>query len=243
MRIEESLLGLERPLAHLAKHPADGLVNEVMGIAEQDLGDRERVGIVVFQEKIMRRDDGDALVPEILRSREPVQDASVFLVFKKIRPENISRRAVHQIPAVHPSPVSEIKTGDARAFLLVFLLVRLGKSPHEDRQRDRTALVDPVLMKLRHLRQGKVGKFLRDDGMLRRAEAEEDIAFAILAFARLEKARRGQRADRIGLRLDRLQDLPRRDAGARFHSLLCAAMRPSPSGLRDCIRRSFRRSG
>jgi hypothetical protein len=52
-------------LAHLAEHPADGLVHEVVGMVEMDLGIAEAPGGVAVLRGLPRADHTHALFPKV----------------------------------------------------------------------------------------------------------------------------------------------------------------------------------
>src|SRR5512140_702842 len=52
------------PLAHLAQHPAAGLVDEVVLVAEQAPGDGQGVVEVVVADEVLRGHHGDAALPQ-----------------------------------------------------------------------------------------------------------------------------------------------------------------------------------
>jgi len=71
--LEEQLESTLISFADLAEHPTDGLVNQVLFVVEQSLGDANRVVEFADANEVLCRDDRDASLPQILRSRESVE--------------------------------------------------------------------------------------------------------------------------------------------------------------------------
>jgi len=61
------------PLADLAKHPADSLVDKVFAVVEQALGDLDRVGKIILADEMVGRDNADSPLPEAPRCGESIQ--------------------------------------------------------------------------------------------------------------------------------------------------------------------------
>ena len=77
---QKTLFGLPVAVADLAKHPANGFLNEIVLVLDEHVGDRERVGEVAVPDVVRGRDHRDAPLPHGLRSREtPEKDALAFL--------------------------------------------------------------------------------------------------------------------------------------------------------------------
>ena len=64
MFLEETFLGRAIALANFPQHPADGLVNQIMVVAKQDLGDCQRIVELTLANVVIGRDDRDAPFPE-----------------------------------------------------------------------------------------------------------------------------------------------------------------------------------
>ena len=64
MTLEEGFLDGTITVADFAQHPADGLVDEVVGVVPEDGGDAEGVGEIVLPDEVKGREDGDAAFPQ-----------------------------------------------------------------------------------------------------------------------------------------------------------------------------------
>ena len=111
-------------LAHLAEEPTDGLVHEVVRVVEMVLGVAEGVGSVVGLQRCHRRDDGDALLPEVIAVSEAVHEMKLIL-FRGVRlyeprAENLVAAEVHEVPVVGAAGIGEVEFED--------LLLGLGSS-------------------------------------------------------------------------------------------------------------------
>src|SRR5687767_1806283 len=54
------------PVSHFAQHPPNRLVNQVLAIVDQKLGDRERRPVLAFPDEILGSDHRNPALPEIL---------------------------------------------------------------------------------------------------------------------------------------------------------------------------------
>ena len=67
-------------LAHLAKHPADGLVHEVVGMVEMNLGIAQAPRGVAHLRGLPRADHTHALLPEVGAMGERVEKAQLIVL-------------------------------------------------------------------------------------------------------------------------------------------------------------------
>ena len=100
-------------LAHLAQHPAHGLVHERMGVAEELLGEAQCVGEVVGAQEHPARDHGHALPPQVAARGEAVEDVAAGQCavgggMKQVGAEDFGATEVDEVPVVSGIEVSEV---------------------------------------------------------------------------------------------------------------------------------------
>ena len=100
-------------LAHLAQHPADSLVNQVMPIVEQEPRDLQRGREYSEFDVVKRREDSDPTLPHDLGPGELHERPETSAT--QVAANNVLRRAVDQIPVVDEAGVFEIQPVNALA--------------------------------------------------------------------------------------------------------------------------------
>jgi hypothetical protein len=89
MGSEEACGGCPVAIADLAKHPADGLVNEVFSIADQNSRECERVLELAQPDEMECRHYRDAPAPEIARAGKHVE--RLARTFLEVRADDLAR--------------------------------------------------------------------------------------------------------------------------------------------------------
>lgn len=175
-------------LVDLAQQPAHGLVHEVVGMEEEEVGEGQGVGILAVAHELHGADDGDALLPEAAAAGKVVEERAVAV--QEPVAEELVAAEVHEVPVVDAVGMGEVEVYAAAATVVVTagVLVYL----HQDEEGAEAHLVP---------RRGKgvldVGKgaaaphglhHATGDGHL---DAEEPVAVAVLPGAGLEEPAEG----------------------------------------------------
>jgi hypothetical protein len=135
-------VGFQEPLFHglialadFTQHPANRLVDQIVFVSEQQLGNRERVVVLALLDVVQRREDRDAPLPYGTRLREFVQQRAISLI--QMRADNRIGRCVDEIPVVDVLRVSEVQLVDGvpRRLSTPFVL------PHENQQGEQPFFV------------------------------------------------------------------------------------------------------
>jgi len=119
----------------LPEHQADGFVNQIVFVTDEQLGNRERIIEAVVSDEMLRRDHRDPPLPERLRFREPSQNGPIAI--GEMRADDLRRGAVDEIPVIDPARVSQVQAMNRTADLRV----TSGMLPHENEQRQQPLLV------------------------------------------------------------------------------------------------------
>jgi hypothetical protein len=173
--VEEPAQGRLVALADLAQEPADGLVDQVVAVAEQALGEAQGLGGLAVANQGEGGEDRDAAVPDALRDDEAVEQGAVAAA--DAVGEQVGSRAVHQIPVVDPIAVVEVEAREPLALAGVGAL----EAEAEDRQGDEAVLVDLTRDQALEVGEGGVAMAPRDLPLLGNPDAEQDVALPVAA--------------------------------------------------------------
>ena len=95
-------------LAGFAEEPADGFVNEVVGVVKEDIGDGESIGQLSVADEGHGADDAYALLPQgFAVAGEVVEQAAVFIQ-QPFAQQGIARE-VYQVPVIDILGVGEVE--------------------------------------------------------------------------------------------------------------------------------------
>jgi hypothetical protein len=181
MRFKKSIQDAPIFFADLPQHPADGLVDKIARIIQEQVCESKRIFEIAAIDERERRENGDASFPEILRAGELVQNPAIAI--DEIDSDDARRAEIHEIPIIDPFRVFEVGAVDA----LAFFFLPFFELPHEDEERRQPLLVEFRLEELKDLPERKLGMGPRDDPLGRHHDAEEPVSFAVLPFSGLEE--------------------------------------------------------
>ena len=123
-------------LPRLPQHPAHRLVNQIVLVMEKDVGDSERVAQLTSPDEILRRDNGNATLPQVRRpGQSPKRRATPIL---QIAANDRGSGRVHQIPVVDELRVIEIEAINPPALGVVGVL----EGVHQQEQREQALFVN-----------------------------------------------------------------------------------------------------
>ena len=111
MPSEEIFQGRHVPLADFAEHPADRLVHQVFTVGPERFRDLERVVKVPEPDEMECRQDANPAIPEPGRFGKPVERPAAFV--RKIGPNDLRGRKVHQVPVVDELRIGEVEVVDS----------------------------------------------------------------------------------------------------------------------------------
>lgn len=183
---EEGVEGGEVYFADFAEHPAGGFVDEVVRVVEEDFGDGEGVGEIVLFDEIESAEDGDAFFPERGGVGEFVEDFAV--ASEEPLAEDAWSGDVNQVPVVYVGGVFQVEIDDGfggggvAGFECCFKL--LGG----DDEGSQAKFVVWRVERFFQFRKRKFEEFFCDLALLGDGEAEELVAFGVLAGAGAEEA-------------------------------------------------------
>ena len=215
------------PLAHLAQHPADGFVHQVVRVMQVHFGVAQTPRSLALLQGLPGAHHADALAPEVVAARLRIQNAAlVAQTGRQQQPvaDNFGRGDIDQIPVVGTLGVAQVQRQDFVA------------------PRDGGILLDAaraaLLLELRHQQQqaaqphfmpGRVQE--RDNFVQRRAfrlfchrprlphlDAQKLVAMAVLPRRGLEKTHQ-----HLPLRLVLQRAQMRNDFPCRTHQVLTPA--------------------
>jgi len=108
------------PLPNLAQHPAHGLVDQVFLVAQQFLGDPERIGEIAVTDEPVGRHNADSPLPEAPRFRQAVERfaAPGF----QVAADDLRGGKVYEVPVVDMADVRQVKVVDPLPSGVVALL-------------------------------------------------------------------------------------------------------------------------
>ena len=194
MSIEEPTEGGDvhaRP--HLAQHPPDRLVDEVVFVVEEPLGESKcRLRFSAADARGVG-DHRDAATPHTAGAREAVQEHGLF---REVGPQKVGRGNVHEVPVVHAVEMTQVEPVEPSAFGLV---LRPPEAVHEDDEGEQTLLVDPGGEQASQRRVVGVAEDARQPPHDGHRETNEDIALTVLAGTGLEEPARSPRPFGIGV--------------------------------------------
>lgn len=183
MLVEEGLeVGAAGTLADFAEHPADGFVNEVVFVIEQDLGDGEGVEGFGLLDVVEGGDHGDAAFPEDGGAGEFGEEG--FVAAGEVVADEMLGTDVDQVPVVDAMGVFQIKVVE---FFLVGLIGGV-IAGDEDEEGGEAEFVFGAVEEVFDFLKGEVGEFFGELALLGEGEAQEEVAFAVLAGAGFEEA-------------------------------------------------------
>ena len=99
-------------LAAFAQHTADRLVDEVFVVAEQPLGDRERIVEIIAADEEQRGEDRRASLPEVRRSGEVTEQ--IPRLVDQVATDDVPGTEVDQVPVVDPVDPAEVQVDEGR---------------------------------------------------------------------------------------------------------------------------------
>jgi len=103
----------------LAQQPTVGFVHQVVWMVEQSRCNGEHIVEVANANKGKRRDDGNAIFPQVAAFRQPIQH--IARLIQQERAQNLWRGIVNQVPVVDERCVCQIKISDfASGFCFFF---------------------------------------------------------------------------------------------------------------------------
>ena len=106
--LEPSFEGGAVAFSGFAEEPADGFVDEVVGVVQEDVGDGEGVGELAGADEGHGADDADALFPEgAAVAGEVVEEGAVFV--EEPLPEQGIAAEVDEVPVVDAVDVGEVE--------------------------------------------------------------------------------------------------------------------------------------
>src|SRR5918994_1407519 len=169
-------------LARLAQPAAGGLVDQILLVVEQHLGDPEGVVHIAVPDEEVGADDGGAAFPHVLGARQLVEDLARFV--GQVAADDVRAGHVDQVPVVDPVRASQVEVEQLlpAAFWRPFasgLLVH-------DAEAAGAHLVDRALEQLLDLVRRHLDELLGEREDLPHAHADELVALAVLSLAQLE---------------------------------------------------------
>jgi len=179
MPAQEFLKGAKVFLAGFAQHPAGGLVDQVLGVMEEDFGEREGIVDVTVANEPPGGDDGDAAIPEARRFRQFIEKALV--AGEEPGADDVGRAVVHTVPVADETAVAQVEAKNL--FLASF--AGFQKLNAQDHVGQRTFVVNNRSHELADVGQGEMREFLRDFARRCGGDAEEGVTSAVLEEAAL----------------------------------------------------------
>ena len=184
MTIEEAAQLCFIPLADLPQHPAHGLVDQIMFIAQQAPRDAQRIAELVLPDVMQGGRHRNASLPETGRAAQRVEQLARSP--RQVRSQDQVRGTVDEVPVVHPLQVVQVQLGDARALAYI----ALPEIVHENHQCQQSRLMPWRLQQRAHLRQRQIGMLAGQHTHLRHRQAEESISLSVLAGRSAEESQR-----------------------------------------------------
>jgi hypothetical protein len=170
--------------ADFAEEPADGFVDEVVGMVKEEVGDGEAVGKVAAADEVHGGDDGDALFPEAGGAGEAVEEGAVA-VFEPDAEEFVAGE-VHEVPVVDAGGMGKVEVHAFASGVLVAM--GAGEALEEDEEGGEPCFVPGGGEEGVEDGEGSVGVASGDVALGGDGDAEEEVAFAVFAGTCLEKA-------------------------------------------------------
>src|SRR6056297_1502659 len=121
-RVQKLLLRLTVAVAHLPQHPADSLVDKVVGVVQQQIGDVEGVLELAGPDKGKGGHNSNALVPEVLRPGQLIEERALLRLGQHPGPQDIVGAGIHQVPVVYVVHLLEVQPAELTAPLLAAAL-------------------------------------------------------------------------------------------------------------------------
>ena len=194
------------------QHPANGLVNEVVGIVEQQSSDPQSLVVLARLDVMERCEDRDASIPDGSGCSQTPQERSVGVL--EVCADDMLGRAVDEIPVVDPASVTNVAAVDGRALPRVATLILVDQY----QERHEAFLMPSRSQQRRRLAQWQIPVASCQLTQHRRPDAEKPIAGAVFPGARLEKPQRFLRAQRVAQSLQQAVDLGGRQRTAACRS-------------------------
>ena len=184
--------------SRFAEEPADGFVDEVVGVVQEDVRDGEGVAELPVADEGHGADDADALLPEGLAvAREVVEERAVAI--EEPFPEEGVAAQVHEVPVVDAVGVGEVEL-DAR-LLQRRRLFCVPEHLHQRQQGGEAHFVKFARDAFLEVLEGRLAPAVADHrarhGDL---DSQELIPFAVLPGPGLEKPRQPGHLPRVRLR-------------------------------------------
>jgi hypothetical protein len=166
----------------LAQPPSCGLVDQVVLVLEQHLGDLERVGHVALPDEVGGADDSGAALPHVPGARQPVQE--IARLVEQVASDDVGGAEVDQVPIVDPVRAPQIQIEQLlpaafRRLVAAALLVH-------DAQSTCPSLVDGAFEQLLDLFWRHVDELFGEREDLAHTHPDEHVALAVLTFAGFE---------------------------------------------------------
>src|SRR5687767_65070 len=95
--------------SNLAQHPPNGLMNQIMPIAEKHFCKAKRIGEVTLLDIMIRSQNGDAAFPDNRCRSERIEKAPISML--EVSAHNAGCREVYEVPAVdrrHPIEIQPV---------------------------------------------------------------------------------------------------------------------------------------
>jgi hypothetical protein len=179
--------------SRFAQQPADRFVDQIMTVLQQESGDAKGVIGLAALEKSERGDNGDAALPEVRGCGERVEDIAGTV--DEMLAQNVAAGSINKIPVVEQFCIAQIEAANAFAASIGF-----GRLILIDQNfcGSRAVFVKGGTQETLNIRQGETGEAQSRFANDRNRDAQEAIAFAILAFTGFEKPGEALGAFRIG---------------------------------------------
>ena len=165
----EQVIGV--PLAGLAHPSADGLLDQIVIIVDQHLGDRERLRGVALSDEVIRGDDGGSALTHLLGPSQLVED--VARLVEQVAADDVRRAPIHQVPRVDPVVPTDVEI--EQLFATLRCRARAAGLEVHDADRPDAGLVDRAVEQDLHLVQRHVGERLRQREDIAHPRADGDI--------------------------------------------------------------------
>lgn len=179
-------------LAHLAQHPADSLVHQVVMMAKKGFRQPQCVVKLTRLYQPQGRNDRYALLPQIFTAGKPVKHRAISIGMQQPVADYLRTGQIHQVPVIGLTGMAQIESSYLLTpFIRILLLSgkRFQHLLHKNHKTTQTHFMPPAVQQFfkfgkRHAAHDGLDHFTR----LRHFQPEKFITFAIFAFACLEKA-------------------------------------------------------
>ena len=183
--LQEGLQGLRVPLPGFPEQPAHGLLNEVVRVMQEDIGNGKGIVQLAVTDKGHSADNANALLPDGLSVTGKVIEKGAVLVKEPFAKERVAGQ-VHKVPVVYAVRVGKVEVNAAA--LQRGVLLRVSEDLDQRQQRGEPQLVILAGNALfQFLEAGALPASFHYAARHRHLDTQELVTVAVLSGPGLEK--------------------------------------------------------